>query len=69
MIEKVCIVLSESSRAKHLTRRRYELFKLAKEAFGVKNVWTLDGKIFTNKRVDATDKRCLIKSESDIYKI
>ena len=33
----------------HLTRRRYKLSKLAKEAFGVRNVWTLDGKIFTNK--------------------
>ena len=33
---------------KHLTKRRYKLFKLAKEAFGVRNVWTLDGKIFTN---------------------
>ena len=25
----------------HLTRRRYKLFKLAKEAFCVRNVWTL----------------------------
>ena len=31
----------------HLTGRRYKLFKLAKEAFGVRNVWTLGGKIFT----------------------
>ena len=53
----------------HLTRRRYKLFKLAKEAFGVRNVWTLDGKIFTNKGVDSEDRRYLIKSESDIYKV
>ena len=53
----------------HLTRRRYNLFKLAKEAFGVRNVWTLDGKIFTNKGVDAEGRRYLIQSESDIYKV
>ena len=53
----------------HLTRSRYKLLKLAKEAFGVRNVWTLDGKIFTNKGVDAEGRRYLIQSESDIYKV
>ena len=53
----------------HLTRRRYKLFKLAKEAFVVRNVWTLDGKIFTNKGVDAEGRRYLIQSESDIHKV
>ena len=53
----------------HLTRIRYKLFKIANEAFGVRNVWTLDGKIFTNKGVDAEGRRYLIQSESDIYKI
>ena len=54
---------------KHLTRRRYNLFKFAKDAFGIRNVWTLDGKIFTNKGVDAEGRRYLIQSESDIYKV
>ena len=51
----------------HLTRRRYKLFQLAKEAFGVRNVWTLGGKISTNKEVDAEGKRYLIKYKSDIF--
>ena len=50
----------------HLTRRRYKLFKLAKEGFGVRNVWTLDGKIFTNKGVEAEGRQYLIKSESNL---
>ena len=60
---------TEITITEHLTRRRYNQFKLAKEAFGVRNVWTLDGKIFTNKGVDAEDRRYLIHSESDIYKV
>ena len=52
-----------------LTPRRLELYELAKETFGMKNVWTLDGKIYTNKGVDADGKRVLIKTEADIYKV
>ena len=53
----------------YLTRRKYKLFKLAKKAFGVRNVWTLDGKVCTNKGVDAESRRYLIQYESDIYKV
>ena len=52
-----------------LTKRRLELLKRAKETFGATNVWTLDGKIFTNKGADADGKRYLIKTADDIYKI
>ena len=52
-----------------LTKRRLELLKRAKEAFGATNFWTLDGKIFTNKGVDADGKRYLINTVDDIYKI
>ena len=36
-----------------LTKRTLELLKRAKKAFRATNVWTLDGKTFTNKGVDA----------------
>ena len=52
-----------------LTKRRLELLKRAKETFGATNVWTLDGKIFTNKGVDADGKCYLMKTADDIYKI
>ena len=35
---------TEITITEHLTRRRYKLFKPAKEAFGVRNVWTLVGR-------------------------
>ena len=52
-----------------LTKRRLELLKRPKEAFVATNVWTLDGKIFTNKSVDADGNRYLIKTADDIYKV
>ena len=52
-----------------LTKRRLELLKPAKEAFGATNVWTLDGKIFTKKGVDADENRYLMKTVDDIYKV
>ena len=51
-----------------LTKRRLELLKHAKEAFGATHVWKLDGKIFTNKGVDTDRKHYLIKTADDIYK-
>ena len=52
-----------------LTKRRLELLKHAREAFGATNVWTLDSKIFTNKGVDADANCYLIKTADDMYKV
>ena len=52
-----------------LTKRRFELLKCAKEAFGATNVWTIDGKIFTNKGVDADGNRYLIRAADDMYRV
>nr|CAI5836494.1 unnamed protein product [Callosobruchus analis] len=48
-----------------LVRSRYELLLLAKEKLGKAQVWTLDGKIYTN----VNNKKICLKTEEDILKI
>ena len=48
-----------------LSHKRYVLFKNARSAFGVRNVWSFDGTV--NCRVDG--KKHILRSESDLQKI
>ena len=47
-----------------LTKNRYRLYKKAVDGFGIRSVWTLDGKVF----VKIKGKKFPIFSESDIEK-